>query len=244
MPTAPSSWALFLDFDGTLTEIAATPDAVKIHQDLPVLLQQLSAAMGGALAIVSGRGISQIDTFLTPARLAVAGLHGLETRKAEGGIKQIDRHRPELEDVKQAMARLVAADGRLLLEDKQLTVALHFRNAPDRAEECRKTVQSAISARPALELLEGKMVLEARPRDMNKGKAIQAFMQASPFRGRRPVMVGDDVTDEDGFKVVNDLQGLTIKVGPGATVARHRLATVGDVLIWLKQMRDTFGSVA
>ncbi len=242
LPPSPHAWALFLDFDGTLTEIAASPDAVRIDADLPSLLGQLETWLGGAVAIVSGRPIAQIDTLLAPARLPVAGLHGLERRLPDGRMEQTDTHRTDLDSVKKAMTQLAATDNRLLLEDKQLTVALHYRQAPDKASLCRKTVQSAVLPFPALEVLEGKMVLEARPVDMNKGVAVQALMAVPPFRGRVPVMVGDDVTDEDGFQLVNDLQGITVKVGPGATRAGHRLDGVGDVLIWLKQMRDSLAA--
>ena len=237
-PKGPSHWALFLDFDGTLTEIAATPDSVHIDDGLPPLLTDLSRVMSDAVAIVSGRPILQIDRFLQPATLPVAGLHGLEHRRVDGVIVQRDAHRHDLETVKMCMVQLADRDERLLLEDKGLTVALHYRNAQDRAPECRKIVQSAVDQIPGLTLLEGKMVLEARPVDMHKGKAIQVFMAEAPFNGRVPVMVGDDVTDEDGFELVNSLQGITVKVGPGDTQARYRLPAVEDVLVWLRQLRD------
>lgn len=239
VPSSRAAWALFLDFDGTLTEIAATPDAVTIDAGLPSILLDIAKSMSGAVAIVSGRPIIQIDRLLAPALLPAAGQHGLERRRSDGSVDQISRYQQALNGVKEAMQPLAESDPQLLLEDKGLTVALHFRNAPDKASICRKTVQTAVNRFPDLELLEGKMVLEARPRNVNKGKAVQAFMSEGPYRGRVPVMVGDDVTDEDAFRLVNDLQGVTIKVGAGETQAHHRLSTVSDVLRWLKQLRDS-----
>ena len=235
LPEPGARWALFLDFDGTLVEIASAPDLVRVPPALPSLLQTLAERLDGALAIVTGRPIAQIDDLLWPARCAVAGLHGLERRRADGSL---DRRPPDpaLESLRARLIPFVAARPRLLLEDKILSVALHYRNAPEREAECRAEMQAALAELPGLDLLDGKMVFEARPYGMDKGNAITAFSTEPPFRGRLPVFLGDDRTDEDGFRVVQAHGGLAIKVGAGETVATFRAAGVGEAQKWLTRL--------
>ncbi len=238
-PSDASAWAVFLDFDGTLVELAPTPSAITVPAELPSLLADLSARLGGALAIVSGRPISEIDTFLAPTQLPAAGQHGLERRDHTGEAVQQDAHLAELAEIADAMAAFAETDSRLLVEKKSLTAALHFRNAPEREADCQKLVQKLQEQHPAVEILSGKMVFEARGHGMDKGQAIASFMAETPFKSRLPVMIGDDTTDEDGFRTANALGGHSIKVGDGATLARNRLGTVSDVLNWLYQLRDS-----
>ena len=238
-PSDASAWAVFLDFDGTLVELAPTPDAITVPAELPILLADLSAQLGGALAIVSGRPIGEIDAFLAPTQLPAAGQHGLERRDHNGEAVHQDAHLAELSAIAHALDAFAETDSRLLVEKKSLTAALHFRNAPDREADCRKLVQKLAAQHPTIDILSGKMVFEARGHGMDKGQAIASFMDESPFESRVPVMVGDDTTDEDGFRVANELGGHSIKVGAGATLARNRLGTVSDVLNWLNQLRDS-----
>ena len=217
------SCALFLDFDGSLVDLAPQPEAVIVPSELVATLQSLSGYLGGALALISGRPIEQIDAFLTPLRLPAAGVHGAERRGADGGITLLSTH--PLERVEAAALTLAARHPLLRVENKRGSIALHYRQAPELEELCLDTMQAAVEESPGLTLLRGKMVAEAKPGGASKGRAIEAFMQEAPFAGRTPVFVGDDFTDEVGFSTVQRLSGLGIKVGDGPTVAWQRLAS-------------------
>lgn len=234
LPAPDRGWALFLDFDGTLVEIAERPDAIRVERRLAGTLGRLSGLLGGAVAIVSGRPLAEIDRHLSPARLPAAGLHGLELRRRPdaparrlraGGIPS------------QVAARLEDFAGRngLLLEHKGPAIALHYRNRPDLADICRSMVREAVRDVPELHVLDGKMVLEVKPSAGDKGRAVRTFMQRPPFRGRVPVFVGDDVTDEDGFHAANELGGFGVKVGAGPSAARYRADSVPVFLGWLER---------
>jgi trehalose 6-phosphate phosphatase len=230
--------ALFLDVDGTLLEIAPRPKLVQVPDALPSLIMRLSAAREGALALISGRPLAQLDQLFQPWQGAAAGLHGLERRRADGilgcmidadSAAALDRLRPRL--------AALAADGTgLILEDKGGALALHYRAAPQREPEIRVLIEALHrEVASVLRLIAGKMVVEFQPRSADKGRAIAAFLAEPPFLGRRPVFVGDDTTDEDGFAEIRRRGGVAIRVGPsgGATAANYRLATVEAVLAWL-----------
>lgn len=217
------SCALFLDFDGTLVDLAPQPEAVIVPSGLVGTLGALSTYLGGALAVISGRPIEQIDAFLQPLRLPAAGVHGTERRSANGEMTLLSTH--PMEHVEAAALALAARHPQLRVETKRGSVALHYRQAPELEAACLQAMQQAVEETPGLTLLRGKMVAEAKPGGTSKGHAIQAFLQEPPFAGRRPVFVGDDFTDEVGFATVQGLQGLGVKVGEGATVAWQRLAS-------------------
>jgi trehalose 6-phosphate phosphatase len=214
--------ALFLDFDGTLVDIADRPDAVVVPPTLVRTLQGLQAWLGGAVAIVSGRPIEEIDAHLRPLVLPVAGVHGAERRRAQGGVVKADV--PPLHRPLEAAEALASRHPGLQVERKRGSIALHYRLAPELESLCLAAMQDAIDASTGLTLLRGKMVVEAKPCDVSKGHAIEAFLQEAPFSGRRPVFIGDDVTDEVGFAAVQRLGGLGVKIGDGASVAEGRLA--------------------
>jgi trehalose 6-phosphate phosphatase len=216
----PSS-ALFLDFDGTLVDLAAQPEAVTVPPGLVQVLDALSRALGGALALISGRPIAQIDQFLHPLRLPAAGVHGTERRSLNGDLTLVHTH--PLEHVLEVASKLAGRHPGLIVESKRGSVALHYRQAPHLEQECVQAMQAAVERSPGLTLLQGKMVVEAKPGGSSKGHAIEAFMHEPPFIGRAPVFVGDDVTDEVGFATVQRLRGLGIKVGDGPTVAWQRI---------------------
>lgn len=217
------SCALFLDFDGTLVDLAPQPEAVIVPADLVATLTAINNYLGGALALISGRPIEQIDGFLHPLRLPVAGVHGTERRDAAGDMTLLSTH--PLQRVEEAAQALATRHPRLRVEHKRGAIALHYRQAPELEPECVHAMQEAVDDSPGLTLLRGKLVLEAKPGGAGKGQAIEAFLQEPPFAGRRPVFAGDDFTDEVGFAAVQRLQGLGIKVGDGATVAWQRLAS-------------------
>ena len=217
------SCALFLDFDGTLVDIAPQPEAVIVPSGLVGTLTALDKYLGGALALISGRPIDQIDAFLDPLRLPAAGVHGTERRGASGDITLLSTH--PLQHVEEAAQSLAARHPLLRVENKRGSIALHYRQAPELEQECLQAMHAAVEESPGLTLLHGKMVVEAKPGGASKGHAIEAFMQEAPFLGRSPVFVGDDITDEVGFATVQRLKGLGVKVGEGASVAWQRLAS-------------------
>ena len=238
LPEPCLDWALFLDFDGCIVDIAPTPEAVDVPDCLPSLLVALREALGGAVAIVSGRPIEQIDGFLGTAVPAVAGLHGLERRTADGAIIRPPLPRDDLDVVRALLEAFAAKRPGVLVEDKQYTLALHYRLAPSLRDDCRDVLNAALKHVPqGWQVVEGKFVLEIRPREPTKGTAIEAFMGEAPFLGRTPVFCGDDITDEDGFEVVNARGGVSIRVGKGsATRAAAQVDTVGELLDWLRRV--------
>ncbi len=218
---APSC-ALFLDFDGTLVEIAPAPDAVQVPAALAASLQAVSACLGGALAIITGRPIVQIDDFLRPLVLPVAGVHGAERRQSGGALALLDT--PPMGQVEATARALAARHAGLLVESKRGSVALHYRQAPEHADLCLRAMRDAVAETPGLTLLQGKMVVEAKPGGASKGHAIEAYLREPPFAGRVPVFIGDDITDEAGFSTVQRLGGMGIKVGTGPSVSWQRVA--------------------
>lgn len=213
--------ALFLDFDGTLVELAPEPGAVEVPAGLLPTLAGLHRLLGGALAVVSGRPIDEIDRFLAPLRLPAAGVHGAQRRTAAQAVL----HAPSvpLGRAAQAAADLARQHHGLRVEHKGSSVALHYRQLPQAEALCIAAMQAAVDASPGLALLRGKMVVEAKPAAVGKDQAIAAFLREPPFAGRTPVFAGDDVTDEPGFATVQRLGGLGVKVGDGASVAAQRL---------------------
>ncbi|MGU3538394.1 trehalose-phosphatase [Methylobacterium sp. A54F] len=238
--TGQSDYALFLDFDGTLVEIAPRPDAVRVEPGLVETLDRLRARLGGALAVVTGRPVGVIDAFLDPLRLDVAGLHGVERRT--GGVVSGGRaeDHPEL---RARVPRLEAAAAELdavLIEDKGASVAVHWRLASpadaERAEAAVKAVAAELAGGYRLQL--GKAVGEIVPADATKAHAIRAFAEQPPYAGRRALFLGDDRTDEIAFASVNEDGGLSVRIGPGETVARHRLADPAAVRALLRAWAD------
>ena len=230
-------WALFLDVDGTLLSFADTPDGVAVSQHLRQVLRRLEASLEGAVALISGRSIEDLDQIFGPLRFPAAGLHGLERRDARGDLHILGEVQA-LEHLRSPFADLAASKNGVMLEDKGRALALHYRRAPHAAEHIRRKVEDLVrpSARE-LRIIHGKMVSEVKPRHADKGSAIQAFMGEAPFAGRVPVFIGDDVTDEDGFAAVNAMDGHTIRVGDGAaTAARYRLSDVDQVIEWLESL--------
>jgi trehalose 6-phosphate phosphatase len=238
LPEPASAWALFLDVDGTLIEIADHPDAVRVEPRVLTILTSLHHTLGGAIALVSGRPIATLDRLFAPLRLAAAGLHGLERRDAAG-----DRHctavrGPAVEDAAAALAAFARSHPGALVEDKGLTVALHVRGVPAAANAAKRLgVQLARRYAGQIEVQQGKMVIELRPPGPDKGAVVGAFLTEPPFAGRVPVFVGDDVTDEGGFAETNRRGGHSVRVGAaGRTEAHWCAATVPTLLDWLERL--------
>ncbi|WP_343651936.1 trehalose-phosphatase [Herbaspirillum sp.] len=226
--------ALFLDFDGTLVELAPQPEEIVVPPELITLLQRLQQESDGALAIVSGRPLDQLDFFLAPLRLPAAGVHGAERRTADGRI--IQQPVPDVHHLRQRLLPLVQSNPGLQLELKRGALALHYRHAAHLEQRCVETMMDALRHEPGFSMLHGKMVVEAKPH-INKGDAVAAFLHEAPFRGRRPVFIGDDVTDEAGFAIAQaeTYSGMGIKVGNGPSQALQRLDDPAAVLALLRQ---------
>ena len=230
---APRSTALFLDFDGTLADLAPQPEAVRVADDLVPLLRQLFSHVDGALAIVSGRRLSDLDEFLRPLELPSAAEHGAQRRLASAQVVSISP--PDLQHAITMASALAAQHAGLRVEIKNAAVALHYRHAPELQSLCLQVMNQAVTASTGVELLSGKYVFEIKPAGVSKGTAIAAFMREAPFAGRVPIFAGDDVTDEAGFSAVQALGGAGIKVGVGETLAHYRCASPAALRQWLQE---------
>ena len=228
--------ALFLDLDGTLAPIAARPQDVHPDARRSRLLDTLKEALGGRLAVVSGRTLDDIDRILEGRIICVSAVHGLVRRDCDGSVHMPDSH-PGMARATAALRAFAARDAGLLVEEKGPSVALHFRQARARALEARALARR-VAAETGLVLQEGDMVEELRTPGPSKGDAVRGFMETSAFRDAMPVFVGDDATDEHGFAEVERLGGFGVLVGrPRETHARFGLRNVEDVLAWLEAAR-------
>jgi len=236
MPELACDWALFLDIDGTLLEIAETPGLVHTDRADYKLVESVRAAAGGAAALISGRSLAVIDELFHPLRMPAAGLHGIERRDASGEV-----HRPAypFESLQRAAASLrefAASHEGLVLENKGYSLALHYRLAPHLEQSAHlRVLEAAKNLGDWVEVQGGKMVAELKPAGRNKGIAIEEFMREPPFAGRIPVFIGDDLTDEHGFQVVNRLGGHSVKVGPEPSAATWRIKDPRSVRAWLRE---------
>jgi trehalose 6-phosphate phosphatase len=235
-PALNARCALFLDIDGTLLDLASTPDRVRVDASIRALLPALARQLGGAVALITGRAIADADRLFRGLALPVAGQHGLERRAADGSIHLHEASRRGIERLRRELARFTTRHPGLLLEDKGATLALHYRRAPGLAAHVHRTLRAmlrttAVSAEWRLQ--PGKRILEIKPDGRDKGTAILEYMAEPPFTGRLPVFVGDDLTDEYGFVAAAHLGGWAVKVGRGATRARFRLRDVAAVRAWL-----------
>jgi trehalose 6-phosphate phosphatase len=230
----PDQFALFLDFDGTLVAIADRPDDVRLDPETRDALADLDGLLGGALAIVTGREIAAVDRYLAPLRLSVAGVHGLMRRDAQGRTytSAFDSGLPDA--IERAVFPLLAKHPGLLVERKYGALALHYRDHPELEQASIEAVESAVGELHEAEIKRGKMVVEVKAIGGDKGAAVADFLKEKPFAGRCPVFAGDDMTDEDAFVLVNARDGISIKVGPGATHATFRAAGTAEFLEWLR----------
>lgn len=229
-------YAVFLDLDGTIAEIADRPDAVHITQPTLRLLASLSAKTNHALAVISGRDIRGIDRLLNPLKLPVGGVHGLQRRDAAGVM-----HTKDAANIRPIVLLLQEAIGNergIVIEQKPGAVALHYRLRPDLGRRCCAIAEEIVDQWSDFRLIPGKMVFEILPKGGDKGQVIEAFLRELPFHGRRPLFAGDDVTDETGFRVMNALGGVSIKIGEGETAARFRAVNVRQFRHWLCALID------
>jgi trehalose 6-phosphate phosphatase len=236
-PISDQLWCLFLDVDGTLLEMAATPDSVQVGAGLQDLLARLRAVLGGAVALVSGRPIVDLDRLFGPHRWAAAGVHGLERRDSQG--RWHSQSGIDVAAVAQARDRLRQLADRLpgtILEDKGMSLALHYRQVPHLEGQVSAETRAILrSLGGRLVLLEGRMVVELRLAGANKADAIREFLDETPFKGRRPIFIGDDVTDEAALEEVERIGGLSVAVGDRVH-AMLRVSSPRDVRVFLEEL--------
>lgn len=238
-PLPDARCALFLDVDGCLLDFNDDPRAVTVSPALRILLQRLHEALDGALALVSGRGVAELDRLFGAPAWALAGLHGFELRYADGRHREIAADPAAEQHMRAKVAALADRLDQVQLEDKQQAMALHCRRAPAQLPALRKAAEALIDQLPGYELQPGNLVMEFKPAGMDKGQAVAELLRTPPFAGRRPVYLGDDLTDEHGFAVANDHQGLSIRVGSREpTVARFTLPSPGAVHTWLARVLE------
>ena len=225
--------ALFLDFDGTLIELAETPDSITVAPHLPRLLDRLRRRLEGRLAIVSGRSVADLERYVSIPGIPFSGSHGLELRLGDGTF--VPLHAPRgLDDVRERVRRFAAGREGLLVEHKPAGIALHYRRAPEE-ERPVADFMAGLAHEAQLIVQHGNMVVELRPPGADKGDAVRALMKDEPFTGARPVFVGDDLTDEHAFAAVAAMGGAGILVGAiRDTAAQYRLPSVAAVADWLE----------
>ena len=234
LPALTASDALFLDFDGSLVELAPRPSEVVVSSALLDLLGQLQDSHSGALAVISGRPISGLDELLQPFAFAAAGEHGAELRAAPGESVVQGVVLPE--SAAAAIAELAALLPGTELELKHASASLHYRGAPQHKDALIEGMQRIAADYSGYALMFGKMVAELKPANVDKGVAIRELCARPLFANRRPVFVGDDVTDEPGFVTVNELGGISLRVGGIAdSHAQHSLDSVAAVHNWLRE---------
>ncbi|MFW2831585.1 trehalose-phosphatase [Sphingomonas sp. ID0503] len=231
--------SLFLDFDGTLVDLAPRPEDVRVDDALRLLVARLGRAMEGRLAIVSGRAIEAIDRHLGPEGISVSGSHGLELRGADGRLTVPERPAALAALTERARA-FGAANPGVVIEEKPFGLGFHYRLVPE-AEAASHALAEAMAAEAGLHLQPGKMMIELRVAGGDKGTALATMMKGAGMAGTRPVFIGDDLTDEPAFVQAEAMGGAGILVGPArATGARYRLDDVAATLGWL----DAFARAA
>lgn len=231
-PSLLNEAALFLDFDGTLVELAETPNAIRVPQALEPMLERLRRRLGGRVAIVSGRSLADLERHLPTSGIAFSGSHGLELRLADGTVLPLSVP-IGLDELHQRVRAFAAATDGLIAEAKPAGIALHYRRAPGEGPRATKFME-ALARERGFSVQQGKMVVEIRPVGATKGDALRAFMTEPGFAHVRPLFVGDDLTDEHAFAAAAALGGAGILVGPAReTAARYRLPSVAAVAAWL-----------
>lgn len=214
---APERYALFLDIDGTLLDLATTPDAIQVPLSLPADLHAVSARLNGAMALVTGRSLPYADALFAPFSFPIAGLHGAEFRAADGETT-VAVATPAFMALKQRLVEQTDWMEGVLIEDKGAAVAAHYRLAPAYNTALETMMQDfAEDAGPDWVMQPGKMVFEIRPARADKGDAVASYLEHPPFAGRLPIAIGDDLTDESMFALANARDGHSIRVGSLST---------------------------
>ncbi len=231
--------AILLDVDGTIVDIAPTPDAVSVASGLPETLLRLANGTGGALALISGRRIADLDRIFAPLALPCIGGHGVEMRTVmDGPVAR--RSEPLDDDLRQRLAALTTRDPDIIVEDKGFSVAVHYRLAPHMEAQIRSAVAQICSAHTGvpIDLLPGKAVVEVKRAAFDKGIGLRELMSHRPFRNRRPLFIGDDVTDEAAFAVLPEFDGIGLSVSRVIPGLAGHFKSPSDVRLWLAQLAE------
>lgn len=228
--------ALFLDVDGTLLDIAESPTAVCVPRELRAALECLHRRLGGALALVSGRPLDDLDRLFTPLRLPACGVHGAQWRVHADEPLHHETAASLAAPVRERLHALARSHAGILSEDKGSSFALHYRAAPAAGQVLAAALHALLSGPEGagLRLLPGKMVFEVIAHGSDKAQAIRRFLEVAPFAGRRPLFIGDDVTDEPALALMPELNGLALSVGrllPGASAVFADPAAVRAALV-------------
>ncbi|MFN3348720.1 trehalose-phosphatase [Pseudorhodoplanes sp.] len=232
--------AIFLDIDGTLLDIAPTPLSVHVSDELRNTLATLKARFGGAIAFVSGRPIAEIDRLFHPLRISAVGGHGAEIRfSPDADIARSQKAMLDV-DLREAFARIGRIGAGVIVEDKGYSLAIHYRLAPKLGGEIMKGVSDICKNQrcDALEILPGKFVIEIKPGGYDKGTGLREMMNVAPFAGRRPIFVGDDITDNAAFAVLPDFDGTGFSVGGIVPGASFNFDGPQDVRHWLRLLSE------
>ncbi|RAU37113.1 trehalose-phosphatase [Enterobacter sp. RIT418] len=237
-PVPTGNYAYFFDLDGTLAGIKPHPDDVVIPDAVLENLHQLSLMNAGALALISGRSMAELDVLASPYHFPLAGVHGAERRDIHDQLHIVSLPDALISALHAHLSSALDALPGTELEAKGMAFALHYRQAPHHEAAIVALARSLADAHPELALQPGKCVVEIKPEGINKGAAIGAFMAEEPFKGRTPVFFGDDLTDEAGFRVVNQAGGIAVKIGPGDTAAKWRLDSVAGVWQWIDNVAN------
>ncbi|MGY5956592.1 trehalose-phosphatase [Kosakonia sp. BK9b] len=237
-PLFSGNFAFFFDLDGTLADIQSHPDEVFIPADVLARLARLGEINDGALALISGRSITELEQLIKPYRFPLAGVHGAERRDINGQTERVTLPENIIAPLERELRQGVLSLDGVEIEAKGMAFALHYRQAPQHEEAVYDLATKMVTHFPQLAMQPGKCVVELKPSGIHKGAAIEAFLQSPPFTDKTPVFVGDDLTDEHGFKAVNRLGGVSIKVGAGETEAKWRLEGVNEVYQWLESITD------
>jgi trehalose 6-phosphate phosphatase len=232
--------AILLDVDGTLLDIASTPQAVQVPETLRRTLAVVSEAVGGALALVSGRPLADLDAIFAPLRLAAIGGHGAEIRPVAGNGAITPPAASLGGHIKQMLKSIAARHPGVIVEDKDYSIALHYRQVPDEGPALISEVGEACEAwaNQAIKPLTGKAVIEVKAAQFDKGTAVRELMRHSPFAGRTPIFIGDDKTDEDAFAVMPEFGGISISVGRKVPGTDGHFESPADVREWLERLAD------
>jgi trehalose 6-phosphate phosphatase len=233
-------WALLLDVDGTLLDFVDDPLAVSVNGTLLDLLHGLHRALDGALALVSGRGLDDLDRLFSRPQWAAIGLHGLQLRHANGSFRRVDVPEEQQSRMREATLRLAARYDDVHVEDKQLSIALHCVGGTQQFADVHDAARELLRDLPGYEIQPGRRVLEFKPSGMDKGRAMQELLSRGPFAGRVPVYAGDDLTDEYAFAVANKRHGISVRIGSREpTLARFTLPGPAATAVWLTRILDT-----
>ncbi|MEP7454977.1 trehalose-phosphatase [Phyllobacterium sp. SB3] len=239
LPISLHEWAVFLDIDGTLIDLASTPTGIVIPEELPAQLKALSGLVDGAMALVTGRSVESVDSMFAPYQCTVAGMHGSEVRGPSGNISRKMIDRTALDQARQELEKLTSRWPQTIIEDKGLAIAMHYRLVPE-AERAVQATMSTIHSRlgEGWKLQSGKMVVELLPSGTDKGSAIADFMSMPPFKGKKPLAIGDDLTDEAMFHFVNASNGCSVRVGEALfqSDAQHKVQSASEVRTWIAAM--------